>query len=106
MKYEHGVEFAKKMDAEDPLKDFRNQFHIPQDKEGKESVYFCGNSLGPMPKALPDAMKEQMDGWMRVDAHSRNADKASRSNCRWQRHRSRRHGHADRKPAPLDDQFL
>jgi len=71
MKYEHGVEFAKKMDAEDPLKDFRNQFHIPQDKEGKESVYFCGNSLGPMPKALPDAMKEQMDGWakMGVEGH-------------------------------------
>ncbi len=69
--YQQGIEFAKKMDAEDPLKGFRDKFAIPKAHDGRESIYFCGNSLGPMPKALPAAMQEQLDGWakMGVEGH-------------------------------------
>lgn len=69
--YKYGFEFAQAMDAQDPLKDFRDMFCIPKARSGKDAVYFCGNSLGPMPKALPAAMKEQLDGWAQfgVEGH-------------------------------------
>ena len=66
MKYEQGIEFAKKMDAADPLKGFRAKFDLPRDGHGNEAIYLCGNSLGPKPKALDAAMKEQFDGWAKL----------------------------------------
>src|SRR3712207_7550024 len=36
--YENTVAFARKMDAEDPLYTYRNQFYIPQ-QNGKEVIY-------------------------------------------------------------------
>jgi kynureninase len=71
MIYEHGIEFAKKMDAADPLKGFRAKFDLPRDHHGNEAIYMCGNSLGPKPKALDAAIKEQFDGWAKfgVEGH-------------------------------------
>lgn len=66
MNYEPGPDFALKMDAEDKLAGFRSRFHIPVDREGKETVYMCGNSLGPMPKAVPEEMKKYLDDWARL----------------------------------------
>ena len=66
MKYEHGIAFAKKMDEADPLKGFRAKFDLPRDHHGNEAIYMCGNSLGPKPKALDAAMKEQFDGWAKL----------------------------------------
>lgn len=54
------------MDAQDPLKGFRARFDLPRDKDGNEAVYFCGNSLGPKPKALDASVKEQFDGWAKL----------------------------------------
>src|SRR5438132_323564 len=44
-------DFAQKLDAEDPLRHFRERFHLPLGKDGKPLIYFAGNSLGLMPKA-------------------------------------------------------
>lgn len=66
MKYEHGIAFAKRMDEADPLKGVREKFDLPRDRSGNEAVYFCGNSLGPKPKALDAAIREQLDGWGRL----------------------------------------
>jgi kynureninase len=49
MEYQNNLAFAKSMDEKDPLKDFRNKFFIPQ-HDGKDCVYFTGNSLGLQPK--------------------------------------------------------
>ncbi|TNE26023.1 MAG: kynureninase, partial [Alphaproteobacteria bacterium] len=49
--YQTDAAFAKRMDAEDSLRDFRDQFHIPPAPHGGEALYFCGNSLGLQPKA-------------------------------------------------------
>ena len=38
--------FAMKMDEEDELKSFRNEFHFPPGIDDKPSIYLCGNSLG------------------------------------------------------------
>ena len=53
---------AAALDAADPLKDFRAQFHIPRHGEG-EQLYFCGNSLGLQPRAVRPALMEELDAW-------------------------------------------
>jgi kynureninase len=64
-------DFALRLDAEDPLRPFRDKFHVPLGKDGKPLIYFAGNSLGPMPKAARQIVEEELDNWARlgVDAH-------------------------------------
>ncbi len=59
------------MDAQDPLRQFREKFHLPLDKDGKPLIYFAGNSLGLMPKSSRRIVEEELDNWAKlaVDAH-------------------------------------
>ena len=63
--------FAREMDAQDPLRDFREQFYLPLGKDGKPLIYFAGNSLGLMPKSARPIVEEELDNWAKlgVDAH-------------------------------------
>jgi kynureninase len=63
--------FAREMDAQDPLRDFREQFYLPVGKDGKPVIYFAGNSLGPMPKSARQVVEEELNNWadLGVDAH-------------------------------------
>jgi kynureninase len=63
--------FALQLDAEDPLRDFREKFHLPRGKDGKPVIYFAGNSLGLMPKSARQIVEEELDNWatLGVDAH-------------------------------------
>ena len=54
--------FARQLDQQDPLKEFRQQFIIPV-VGGKEQIYFLGNSLGLQPKTAEAAIKEIMLQW-------------------------------------------
>ena len=65
MNYEASIEFAKQMDHQDPLKNYRNKFHFPQ-KDGKDVLYFGGNSLGLMPKTTSNAVNEELDVWKKL----------------------------------------
>ena len=64
-------DFARDLDAHDPLRAFRWRFHIPLDNSGREIIYLTGNSLGLMPKATRRAVEQELDDWERhaVDAH-------------------------------------
>lgn len=62
MKYENSLAFANKMDQSDPLRSFRARFHIPQ-HNGKDTLYFAGNSLGLLPKTTPEAVQKELDIW-------------------------------------------
>ncbi|MEY2558043.1 MAG: kynureninase [Verrucomicrobiota bacterium] len=64
-------EFARKLDAEDPLRRFRERFHIPPGKDSSPLIYLAGNSLGLMPKAARQIVEQELDDWARlaVDAH-------------------------------------
>ena len=46
---------------------FRERFHIPRaephTEDRPEATYFCGNSLGLMPKTAPVYLKEELDKW-------------------------------------------
>ena len=62
MQFENSIQFAKELDREDPLKDFRQQFIIPSVKD-KEQIYFLGNSLGLQPKRTEAAVKKILNQW-------------------------------------------
>jgi kynureninase len=63
--------FALKLDAEDPLRRFREKFHLPLGEDNKPVIYFAGNSLGLMPKSARRIVDDELDDWARlgVDAH-------------------------------------
>lgn len=71
---------ARALDAADPLRGFRAEFHIPPSPahaDGRESVYLCGNSLGLMPRATREAVNEDLEAWARLGVeghfHARHA---------------------------------
>ncbi len=68
--FENSLAFAKEMDAKDPLKDFRDLFHMPNFHE-KTVRYFTGNSLGLQPKSTKDFIQEELDAWAKygVEGH-------------------------------------
>ncbi|HEV2840060.1 MAG TPA: kynureninase [Chthoniobacterales bacterium] len=64
-------DFAHQLDAEDPLRHFREKFHLPLGVDGKPLIYLAGNSLGLMPKAARKIVEQELDDWAKlaVDAH-------------------------------------
>lgn len=62
MTYEASLSYAVSQDQQDSLNKFREQFHFPP-HEGKEAIYFCGNSLGLQPKAVKAAIQQELDDW-------------------------------------------
>ena len=62
MNFEAHRDFAVKLDNLDPLRSFREQFLIPQ-HNGKEQVYFLGNSLGLQPKTARTQIDKVLGQW-------------------------------------------
>jgi kynureninase len=62
MTFENNIAFAKDLDKNDPLKTFRAQFYIPV-INGKECIYFTGNSLGLQPKTTQDYVMNELEDW-------------------------------------------
>ena len=62
--------WAHAQDAADPLRGFRDQFHIPL-HDGAPQAYFCGNSLGLQPRGARAMVEEVLDKWARdaVEGH-------------------------------------
>jgi kynureninase len=71
MSFSADEDFARQLDAEDRLRQFREKFHLPLAKDGKPLIYFAGNSLGLMPKAARKIVEQELDDWAKlaVDAH-------------------------------------
>ena len=71
MKYKSTKDFALFLDASDNLRKYRKQFHIPKQKNGKEHIYFCGNSLGLQPKKTLNSINQEMNDWanLGVEGH-------------------------------------
>lgn len=70
MKFENSLKFAKMMDRKDPLRSFRNLFHIPK-VNGTTSIYFTGNSLGLQPRSVKKYLQEELNDWaaLGVEGH-------------------------------------
>lgn len=63
MNYKDTANFALKLDAKDELRSYRNEFHIPLQKNGEEHIYMCGNSLGLQPKRTKEFLNQELDDW-------------------------------------------
>ncbi|MDE1893716.1 MAG: kynureninase [Xanthomonadaceae bacterium] len=68
--YQATPDWAHASDAADTLRAFRGEFLIPP-HEGRDSVYFCGNSLGLQPRAVREAVNAELDYWgeLGVEGH-------------------------------------
>ena len=73
--YRFSEDFAREMDDKDPLKGFRTRFYFPK-VDGREAIYFCGNSLGLQPKSAQAYIQKELDNWadMAVDGHFHGED--------------------------------
>jgi kynureninase len=63
--------FARHLDSVDPLRAYRDEFHVPQQHNGQPTIYFAGNSLGLQPKTARRIVDQELDDWAKlaVDAH-------------------------------------
>jgi kynureninase len=70
MNFENTIAFAKQLDAKDPLRHFRDYFHIPQ-HQGADKIYFTGNSLGLQPKTVEEYVLQELEDWAQLggEAH-------------------------------------
>lgn len=68
--YINSLEFAKQLDQKDILNSYRDKFYFPQ-HNGKDVVYFTGNSLGLQPKATKSYLQQELDDWAKfgVEGH-------------------------------------
>jgi kynureninase len=63
MAYKNTEEFTLQLDANDELKHYRNEFHIPLQKNGEEHIYLCGNSLGLQAKRTAEFINQELKDW-------------------------------------------
>lgn len=62
MNYQNDLAFARQLDDQDPLKNFRSRFLIPQ-HNGEDAIYLCGNSLGLQPVSAQQYLADQLNTW-------------------------------------------
>ncbi|CAE7221137.1 unnamed protein product [Rhizoctonia solani] len=67
-------EYAQQLDAQDPIRRFRDEFRLPTNRGIKADLvpseladspcrYFVGNSLGPLPKRSQKILNEELEVW-------------------------------------------
>jgi kynureninase len=68
--FNNTAEFAQHLDKNDPLQKYRTRFLIPQ-HEGKDVVYFTGNSLGLQPQSTQSYIQQELNDWAKfgVEGH-------------------------------------
>ncbi len=70
MDFQNTREFAQQLDAQDELSNYRNEFIFPK-VNGKQVIYFTGNSLGLQPVRTKSYVDEVMNDWanLAVEGH-------------------------------------
>ena len=70
MTFQNSLEFAQELDTKDPLRKYRDEFHFPK-VDGKQVIYFTGNSLGLQPKRTQKFVDDVMTDWkeLAVEGH-------------------------------------
>ena len=71
IRFEATKDFARNLDAQDPLASYRDRFHIPRGSGGEEWVYLTGHSLGLQPKSARGYVEREMQLWqeLAVEGH-------------------------------------
>jgi len=66
MEYQNNLAYAKKLDAEDPLRSYRDRFFIPKQRNKEDCIYLCGNSLGLQPKSTRKYIEQELSDWEKI----------------------------------------
>ncbi len=71
--FEPTLLFAQQKDREDELHSFRSRFFIPSVPTAptsfaapRDSIYFCGNSLGLQPRQAADFIRQELEDWQQL----------------------------------------
>lgn len=62
MIFENSAAFAQQQDKADVLRDYRDKFYFPQ-LNGRNVLYFTGNSLGLQPRTTQDYVLTELEDW-------------------------------------------
>jgi len=70
MNLQNTLEFARQADKADKLSAYRQKFLIPQ-HNGRDVVYFTGNSLGLQPRTTQSYIQQELEDWAKfgVEGH-------------------------------------
>ncbi len=68
---EFTLQQAQQLDKKDPLRTYRERFHLPIQPNGSPSIYLCGNSLGLQPKSTAAYIQQELKDWqtLGVEGH-------------------------------------
>jgi kynureninase len=61
--FETTESFAAGLDEQDPLRHFREKFYIPKQSDGRDVLYFTGNSLGLQPRSARALIEQELKDW-------------------------------------------
>ncbi len=74
--YGADLDYARQMDEQDPLKEYRSKYHLPMQSNGEPFIYLCGNSLGLQPKSTKKNIEQELIDWQNLGVeghlHARN----------------------------------
>ncbi|MFT5501530.1 MAG: kynureninase [Woeseiaceae bacterium] len=73
VQYEATRKFARALDDADEIRQFRDQFIFPLQRDDRRNIYLCGNSLGLQAKRAVRFVEEELEDWGRlgVEGHFR-----------------------------------
>ncbi len=57
------LDHARQLDSDDPLRNWRDEFWIPEREDGMQEVYLVGNSLGLQPKRVREYVEAELEKW-------------------------------------------
>lgn len=64
--FRNDADFSRRLDEQDELAHFRDQFLFPSSPTRTPLLYFAGNSLGLQPKRAREFIGEELDDWARL----------------------------------------
>ena len=70
MEFQNTAAFAQELDKNDKLAKYRSKYFMPK-MNGKEALYFTGNSLGLQPVSTKSYLQQELDDWAQygVEGH-------------------------------------
>ena len=70
MQFKNTLVFSQELDESDTVRKYRDEFYFPK-INGKDAIYFVGNSLGLQPKRTQNYINDVMSDWkeMAVEGH-------------------------------------
>ncbi|MEM9985073.1 MAG: kynureninase [Bacteroidota bacterium] len=60
------LEYARSLDAQDPLRSYRERFYLPRQPNGEPHLYFTGNSLGCQPRSVRAYVEQELLDWQNL----------------------------------------